>query len=159
RNVAKIYQFGATTYDWEQLTVTTILRPSGLESIPSASHAIDAAITSAPAPCGETGRTIAAALGFDQQKITQKVYEGAIGRFRERIPAEAAEETQERMDAELAQRNADLRSKYLPGNDTAAFQDFLITQLVLRSRPDAVFVAGLFRWRGAPNQRGADAPQ
>jgi hypothetical protein len=160
RTVAKIYEFGATTYDCEQLTVTTILKPSGLESIPSASHDIDAAITSAPAPCGgHTGRTVAAAIGFNQQKITDKVYEGAIGQFRQRIPAEAAEETQERMDAELAQRNADLRSKYLIGNDTAAFQDLLLTQLSLRSRPDAVFVTGLFRWRGAPDQRGADTPR
>src|SRR5207253_841890 len=34
RRVAKLYQFGATTYDWENLTVTAILRPSGLELIP-----------------------------------------------------------------------------------------------------------------------------
>src|SRR5262249_55445005 len=59
----------------------------------------------------------------------------------------------------LAQRNADLRSKYLIGNDTAAIRDFLITHLSLRSRPEAIFVGGLFQWRGGPDPRGADAPQ
>src|SRR5207237_858331 len=83
--------------------------------------------------------------------------QNALGQFQQRIPAEAAEETQERISVELAERNADLRSKYLIGNNTAAIRDFLITHLSLRSRPEAVFVSGLFQWRGAPDQRGADA--
>jgi len=33
-------------------------------------------------------------------------------------------------------------TKYLIGNNTAAVRDFLITDLSLRSRPDAVFVGG-----------------
>ena len=45
------------------------------------------------------------------------------------------------------------------GDDTVAVNDILIKELSLRSRPDAVFVGGLFRWRGAPAQLGADAPQ
>jgi hypothetical protein len=159
QRAARLYEFGATTYDWQQLTVTTILKPTGLELVPSATHAIDAAIGAAPTPGGGLGRAIAGLLGFNRQKITEKVYEGAIGQFRQQIPAEAAEETQERMAAELARRNAELRSKYLIGNDTAVVRDFQITHLSLRSRPEAVFVGGLFEWRGAPDQRGADAPQ
>jgi hypothetical protein len=159
RQATKLYGFGATTYDWQQLTVTATLRPSGLELIPSASHNIDASIFAAPQRGGGLGRAIAGLIGMNRQKITNKVYEGAIGRFRQQIPVEAAEETQEHISAELAQRNADLRSKYLIGNDTAALRDFLITHLSLRSRPEAVFVGGLFQWRGAPDQRGADTPQ
>jgi hypothetical protein len=159
RKAAKLYVFSVTTYDWSELTVTTVLRPSGLELIPSATHSIDASICSAPAPGGELGRSIAALIGMNQQKITNKVYEGALPKFQQQIPAEAAEETQERITAESAQRNADLRSKYLIGNDTAAVRNFQITNLSLRSRPEAVFVGGLFQWRGAPDQRGADAPQ
>jgi hypothetical protein len=45
----------------------------------------------------------------------------------------------------------------LVGNNTVAVRDLLITQLSLRSRPDAVFVGGLLQYRGAPGQLGADA--
>ena len=87
---------------------------------------------------------------MDQDKITQKVYEGALPKFQQQIPQEAAEEAQERIAVEEAQRNADLRSKYLIGNDTAAVRDFLIRQLSMSSRPEAIFVRGRFEWRGAP---------
>ncbi len=159
QKAAKLYEFSATTYDWSELTITAVVRPSGLELIPSATHNINASICSAPEAGGGMGRTIAGLIGMNQQKITNKVYEGALPKFQQQIPAEAAEETQERLSAEMAERNADLRSKYLIGNNTAAVRDFLITNLSLRSRPEAVFVGGLFQWRGAPDQRGADAPQ
>ncbi len=159
RKAAKLYEFGATTYDWSELTVTAVLRPSGLELIPAASHNVNATISSAPEPGGGLGRAIASLIGMNQQKITNKVYEGALPKFQQQIPTEAAEETQEKISAEVAQRNADLRSKYLIGNNTAAIRDFLITQLSLRSRPEAIFVGGMFQWRDAPDQRGADAPQ
>ncbi|MGP0064921.1 MAG: hypothetical protein ACLQGP_15145, partial [Isosphaeraceae bacterium] len=159
QKAAKLYEFNATTYDWSELTITTVLSPSGLELIPSATHSVNASICSAPEPGGEFGRTVAGLIGMNQQKITNKVYEGALPKFQQQIPEEAAEETQERIAVESSQRNADLRSKYLIGNDTAAIRDFLITNLSLRSRPEAIFVNGLFQWRGAPDQRGADAPQ
>ena len=79
---------------------------------------------------------------MNQNKITQKVYEGAIGQFRQRIPQEAQEEAQERIAGEQAQRNAQL-SQYLIGNNMVAIQDFLISGLSLRSRPEAVYVGGL----------------
>ena len=41
----------------------------------------------------------------------------------------------------------------------AAIQDFLITGLSLRSRPEAVYVGGLLQSRTGEKQRGADAPQ
>jgi hypothetical protein len=159
RRAAKLYEFNATTYDWSNLTVTAVLRPSGLSLIPSASHSINASVGSAPEAGGGFGRAIAGLLGLNQQKITDKVYEGALPKFQAQIPAEAAEETQERIAAQVAERNADLKSKYLIGNDTAAIRDLLITNLSLRSQPGAVFVGGLFQWRGAPVQRGADTPQ
>ena len=159
RRAAKMYNFSAESLDWSELTVTAILTPSGLNLIPNAGHAVDGMVSSAPQPGGGLGRAIAGLLGFNQQKITNLVYQNTVAQFRQRVPAEAAEETQERIGTEVAQRNADLRSKYLIGNDTAAYRDFLITHLSLRSRPEAIFVGGLFQWRGAPDQRGADAPQ
>ena len=159
QRAARMYQFSATSVDQAELTVTTVLTSSGLAIAPSWRHAIDATIWSQPTAGGDFGRFIASLIGMDQQAITNRVYEGAIGRFREQIPVEAREEGLERIAAESAKRNADLRSQYLVGNNTIAVRDFLLTQVALRSRPEAAFIAGLLEWRGAPGQRGADLPQ
>ncbi len=115
QRAAKLYVFNATTYDSAELTITTVLRPSGLQIAPSYTHAIDAAITSAPTCGKDTGRAIASLIGLDQERINQKVYEGSIGRFRQEIPKEALEEAQERIGGETIQRNADLRARGLVG--------------------------------------------
>jgi hypothetical protein len=159
QRAAKLYAFSATTYDWSNLTVTAVITPEGLNLSPSSTHAIDAAIGSAPTAGHNLGRGIAALIGMDQNKITGKVREGALPKFQQQIPQEAQEEALERISVEQAQRNADLKSKYLVGNDTAAVRDFLIRQLSLQSRPQAIFVGGRFEWRGMPDQRGADTPQ
>ncbi len=159
QRAAKLYYFSATTYDWSNLTVTAVITPEGLTLSPSATHNIDAAICSVPTEGHGLGRGIAALIGMDQDKINQRVYEGALPKFQQQIPQEAREEALERISVEQAQRNADLRSKYLIGDDTAAVRDFLIRQLALASRPEAIFVGGRFEWRGMPDQRGADAPQ
>src|SRR5262245_17062558 len=96
---------------------------------------------------------------MDQDRITAQVKEGALPQFRQQIPEESLEEALERASVEQAKRNADLRSKYLPGNNTAQVGDFLIKQLSMASRPEAIYVGGRFEWRGAPDQRGADMPR
>ena len=48
QRAAKLYQFSATSYDWSELTITTVLRPSGLTITPSSTHTIDAAVSSVP---------------------------------------------------------------------------------------------------------------
>jgi hypothetical protein len=158
QRAAKLYHFDTTTYDWSELTITTVLRDSGLQITPSYRHNIDATISSQPVCGGEFGRLIAGLIGMNQQTINDRVYQGAIGKFRERIPAEAMEEATERIAGETERRNADLRSKGLIGNNTVEIKDFRIKELLLRSRPEGVFVGGLFQWQGAP-ELGADAPQ
>ena len=101
---------------------------------------------------------MASLIGMNQDKITQKVYEGALQDLRQRMPQEAQEEAEERIAVEAAKRNADL-SRFLIGNNMAAIQNFLITGLSLRSRPEAVYVGGLLQSQGGEKQRGADAPQ
>jgi hypothetical protein len=156
QRVTKLYQFSATTYDWAELTVTTILRGTGLDLSPSYQHNIDAAIASQPTCEGGFGRAIAGLIGLNQQAINQRVYAGAIGRFRSRIPAEALEEGQERIAVEQERRNAELRSKLLAGDGAISIRGFLLSQLWLRSRPDAALVSALFQVRDAPGQHGAD---
>ena len=159
QRAAKLYVFNATTYDSAELTITTVLRPSGLQIAPSYTHAIDAAITSAPTCGNDVGRAIAGLIGLNQERINQKVYEGAIGDFRRQIPAEALEEAQERIAGETVQRNADLHARCTSKRMVPwRCVDFVITDLSLRSRPEAVLVGGRFNWREAPGQLGADLP-
>ena len=131
QRAAKLYQFSATSYDWSELTITTVLRPSGLTITPSSTHNIDAAICAAPDRGRRTGRGIAALIGMNRDAITQKVKEGALPRFQQQIPAEAQEEALERIAAQTVQRNADLQAKGLVGNDTVAVNDVLIKELSL----------------------------
>jgi hypothetical protein len=158
RRAAKLYCFSLTSIDAAQLTVYAALRSNGLALAPAYNHNIDAQICSAPAPGGGLKRAIAGLIGMNQNKITQKVYEGALQDMQQRIPQEAQEEAEERIAVEASKRNADL-SKYLIGNNMAAIQNFLITGLSLRSRPEAVYVGGLLQARSGDKQRGADAPQ
>ena len=67
QRAAKLYQFNATTFDWAELTITTVLRSSGLQIAPSYTHAIDAAITSVPTEGHGLGRAIAGLIGMDQE--------------------------------------------------------------------------------------------
>ena len=160
RRAAKLYEFSATTP--RHVPAHRSTRPAARRAwrIPAQySHNIDAQICSAPEPGRRAGRLRRRLIGMNQNKITQKVYEGAIGQFQQQIPQEAMEEAQERIAGEMAQRNADL-SRVLIGNNTAAIQDFLITGPVA-----AVAARGGVRRRAAPvrapatSQRGADTPQ
>jgi hypothetical protein len=156
QRATQLYCFTARTYDWSNLTVTKTITPDGLSLSPSLTHNIDAVICSAPIQGNGLKRGIAALVGMDQDKITAQVKKGSLPELRQRIPEEALEEAQERASVEQAKQNAELRSTYLPGNDTAQVGDFLIKHLSMASRPEAISVGGRFEWRGAPDQRGAD---
>ncbi len=162
QRAAKLYQFNATTYDWAELTITTVLRDSGLQIAPSYTHAIDAAITSVPTEGHGMGRAIAGLVGMDQNAINQRVYEGAIGRVPPANPqgsARGSTGTDGRRDGRA--KCGLCAAKGLVGNGTFAVQnsDFLITDLSLRSRPQGVLVGGRLGLRDAPGQAGADMPQ
>jgi hypothetical protein len=159
QRATQLYHFTARTYDWSNLTVTKTITPEGVSFSPNLTHNIEAVICSTPTQGNGLKRGIAALIGMNQDKITAKVKEGALPRFRQQIPQESLEEARERTSVKQAKQNADLRSKYLPGNETAQVGDFLIKQLSMASRPEAIYVGGRFEWRGAPDQRGADMPQ
>lgn len=158
QRAAKLYQFSATSIDQAELTVSTWITPTGLVLTPSYSHAIDATVCSSPTPSGGLGRTIAGLLGMNQNRINEKVREGALPKFQQQIPAEAMEEARERIGAEAYKRNSELFWHYLTGNNTFAYKNLRITELSLQSRPEAAFIGGLLHWRNA-ELRGADAPQ
>ena len=86
QRAVKLYQFSATSYDWSELTITTVLRPSGLTITPSSTHAIDAAVSAVPMPGGGLGRAIAALIGMDREAITERVKEERYPKLQQQIP-------------------------------------------------------------------------
>jgi hypothetical protein len=158
QRATKLYAFGATSVDYSELTVTAVIRPSGLSLSPAFSHSTDATIKSVKTEGHGLGRAVAAMIGMTQPRITQKVYDGAIDKIRENVVTEALEESTERMNAAAAEQNAKF-AQYLIGNDSLAIRNLLISGLTLRSRPENALLGGTLEWRGAAEQVGADAPQ
>jgi hypothetical protein len=158
QRAAKMYQFGATSSDNSELTITTVIRPSGLQIIPSYKHNVGANITTTPQRGGGFARAVASLLGYNQTKITQMAWQNAIGRIASGIETEAMEEGLERTQREAAARNATL-AQYLIGGDRLAFRNILIEGLSLRSRPANALIGGKLEYLNARDQVGADAPQ
>ncbi|WZO97224.1 hypothetical protein EP7_004247 [Isosphaeraceae bacterium EP7] len=158
RRVAKMYQVGATSFSSPTLTVLVVIRPSGLQIIPTYQHSVNALISTTPQPGGGFGRAIASLVGFNQGRITQEIYNNAIPEIQQNVVKESAEETNERTSAEAAQRNAAL-SKFLIGNNTLALGNVLVTGLDFRSRPEFALIGGKLVWKDLPSSVGAESPQ
>src|SRR5205807_1186671 len=143
--------------DQSHVTVVAVLTPNGLRLGPQAQHNVDMLLTSFKQPGKGLGRFVASLLGFNQTKITQKVYEGAIGKIRDNVIKESTEVAHERSAQAAAEQNSRLAQYLLFGSDAAAFRNLLITGLSLRSRPTNALIGGTLQWRGAAEQVGADA--
>ncbi len=158
KRAAKLYQFNATSTDHAQLTITAILRPSGLAVAPSYLHHVGAAVNSNPIQGKGLGRAVASLVGLNQGKITDKVYQASVGKIVQGVADGAAELGQIKAGQAAAQKNAQL-ANVLVGNDTARVKEVEITGLSLASRAEGATIGGTIRWMGAEEQVGADAPQ
>ena len=158
QRAARMYQFSATTQDYAQLTIVAVFSPNGLQLAPQYQHNVDAIIGSVPQPGRNFARAIASLIGFNQERIRQQVYEGALPKMRQNVAQEAAELGAERTSQEAAIRNVTY-SKYLIGYDRLALGNLLIEGLSMRSRPDRALLGGTLHWLGARDQVGADMPQ
>ena len=158
RRVTKLYYFSATTFDSGEVTATAVLRPTGLFLYSDSTHATDAQIGAVPTADHNFGRLIAGLIGFNQQRIRQKVYEGAIPKMRTEVASEARLEANERLAKAQAEENERLKAN-LPGDGTLAIRNLLISDLSLRSRPDRALIDGKIQWRGAAEQVGAESPE
>lgn len=158
KRAAKMYQFNAVQSDNAVLTITVLLRPSGISIYPSYNHNVNADISTTPQQRGGMARAIASLVGFNQPRITQMAYDNAIGQIRSQVVVEAQEEATERTQKEAAQRNATL-AQYLVGGDRLAFRNILIEGLSLRSRPENALIGGTIRHATADSQVGASSPQ
>lgn len=158
KRAAKMYQFGATSSDQQELTIITVIRTTGLDVTPQFGHNIGLNVTSAPQAGGGLGRAVASLVGFNQPKITQKVWDGAYPQMASSVVQEAAQMGAERTTAEAVQRNAQMR-QYLIGYNRLFFPPYLVEGLSLRSQPTNALIGGKFSYVGADHQVGADAPQ
>ncbi len=158
KRAAKLYFFTARTQDTSEITVVAVIGPDGLHLNPDYTHNTNVLIDSQKQQSGAVGRCIASTIGMTQEKITQKVREGAEGRIKDNVVKEAAELGGERIAQAQAEKNAQI-SKYLVGNKTLEILNYQITELSMRSRPDRALVGGTFRWKNAGDQVGAYSPQ
>ena len=157
--VAKLYQFGATSYDTPELTIMAIIRPSsGLSISPAYAHSISAAISAAPQAGKGLARGLLGILGLNQQKITNKVGEQAYPKIAEGVVEGANAEAAERIPGVEAQVNSKLAGVFV-GNNTAEVKGFQVTDLSLRSRPTNATVSGKIGHRALPVSIGATMPQ
>ena len=159
KKAAKLYQFGATSYDSPELTVTAIIRPSsGLSLSPASAHAISAAVSATPMPGKGLARGVISLLGLNQEKLTEKVGEQAYPKIAQGVVQGANEEAAERIPGVEAQQNSKL-FQVLKGNNTAEVQGFQVTGLSLRSRPTNALVSGTIGHQAVSSALGANMPQ
>jgi hypothetical protein len=155
QRVTKLYHFDATSRDRAELTISTVIRGDGLHIWPSYRHNVDASICSSPVPGNGLGRLIAGLLTFNQNKITRKVYEGAIGKIREGVVSGAMELGTIRTSEAAEVRNAQMR-KFLPGRDVLSYREIALERLRMGSRTDSVHMTGKLLWQGDFPHMGAD---
>jgi hypothetical protein len=159
RRAAGLYYFTARTNVTGEQTAIAVVRAGGLVLFPGSLQNIAATIHSLPIEGKHLQRSIAGLLGYDQQRITQEVYKGAIERIRQGVVESSRELTAIKATEAAAERNAQLK-QYLVGNDTLAYRNLAITGLRLRSRPEFVQLGGTLLWqgrRGAGRRRPAQA--
>ncbi len=158
QRAAKMYQFSATTRNDAILTMVALFRVAGgLYLGPNYQHGVSANITSAPQPGGGTMRLIAALLGQNQKRITNKVYEGAIGEMRAGVVDGARELSGIRASESAARLNAQIRP-YVIDAQTMGTERFRLTNLSLQTLSthavaSGTLVAGDTAPRGAASGR------
>ena len=159
KKVSKLYYFTAASFDHPVITITAIIRPTtGLSLSPASAHAVSAAFNSMPTQGKGLARGLLSVIGFNQNKLTNLVAKQAIPKIASGVVEGANEEAAERIPGAEAAENAKLR-KVLPGDGSVAVQDYRVTDVSFRSRPENVLVSGKVGHQAVPNAIGADMPQ
>jgi hypothetical protein len=149
KRAAKLYTFGATTRnDGVAILQATIDLPFGVRLQPMQLVNFTAAISSVPTPGGGMGRLFASLLGQSQTKITQKVYEGAIGRMRQEAISGTAELSSMRASSNNATLNDQIRP-YIVDDRTVAYGSIGITKIQMQSWDALANITGMLGWHGA----------
>ncbi len=159
RRAAKLYYFNATSQDNNVFTVSGLFTlATGLQLSPSFQHGISAAIGSMPKEGKGFGRFIAKLVGYGQPRITQEVYEGAIGQIQQGVVQGAAELSHIKIAEKMAQANAKI-APFVVNGETAGTGHFGVTNLRMSSSPSYALVNGRVVWLGLGDEHGGSAPQ
>jgi hypothetical protein len=159
RRAVKLYHFDATTQNQATLTITVLFRlATGIQLAPSYQHGISAAISSQPTQGKGLMRGIASLIGMNQEKITDRVYEGAIGKIRQEVAQSAMELAGIKASQKAAQYNERLLP-YVLDPETIASKGYAVTDLQFRTMPDHALIQGLVANLVAPEARGSSLPQ
>jgi hypothetical protein len=158
QRAAKMYQFSATTRNDAVLTMVALFRvASGLYLGPNYEHGVSATINSTPQPGGGLPRLLASLMGQNQKRITDKVYEGAIGPMRENVVDGSRELSGIRTSESAAQLNAQIRP-YVLDHQTMGTDKWKLTHLSLETFSTHAVARGTLG-AGSITPRGASTGQ
>lgn len=161
KQAAKLYHFDATTQNNAVLTITVLFRlATGIQLAPGYQHGISAAISSQPTQGNGLMRGIASLVGLDQEKITDKVYEGAIGKIRQQVVESAMQLAGIKASQKAAEFNSQLL-QYLVDSETVAKDKYGVTDLRIQTLSDYIKVQGMVVNLAGPTPtwRGGSLPQ
>lgn len=155
----KLYHFDATTQNNATLTITVLFRlATGIQLAPSYQHGISAAISSEPLQGKGLMRGVASLIGMNQNKITDKVYEGAIGQIQQQVVESASELAGIKASQKANQYNSQLLP-YVVDSKTIASKGYGVTDLQFQTTPNYALIQGMVVNLEAPERRGGSLPQ
>jgi hypothetical protein len=159
QRATKLYHFDATTQNNATLTITVLFRlATGIQLAPSYQHGISAAISSEPVQGKGLVRAIAGLIGYGQNRITNQVYEGAIGKIQQQVVESASELAGIKASQKAEQYNTQLLP-YVVDSRTIASKGYGVTDLRFRTMPDYALIQGNVVNLEAPERRGGGLPQ
>ena len=159
KQAAKLYQFDATSRNQAVLTINALFRlSSGLMLAPGYQHNISATISSAPQPDKGLLRAVASLVGLNQRKITDKVYEGAIGKIRSQVVDGASDLAGIKASQKASELNSRIRPFIVDGQ-TAGVGRIGVGNLAMQSTGDHAYIQGLVYDFNDPSPAGASLPQ
>ena len=158
QRATQMYYFSATSIDQAEITIATAIRSNGLSLRPTYSHDVTLQIGSAPVAGGNLTRFFASIVGYDQQAITNRVWEGALPKMKTNIAREALEEGTTRTSEEAAQRNV-AWSRYLHGGGRVSYGNFRVEELSLVTHRDGVTIHGTAGYGPDTLLAGAELPR
>ncbi len=158
QQAAQMYYFCASTLDYSEMRVTSVLRPTGLDLYFDPAHNVQFLVNAVPTAGHNLMRGVAALIGMNRERIIQRVQSEGYPRVAQEVADGRPRGSRRARRPGTRQENAKL-AKYLIGHNSLAVGPVILQGLDLRSRPEFALVRGTLEWRGGPSQLGADTPK
>lgn len=159
QRATKMYSFSATSRNDAILTMTALFRmASGLHLAPGYQHGVSAAINSTPVRGQGMARAFASLVGYSQKRITDEVYQNAIGRMRDEVVSGSIELSAIRTSENAARLNGQIQP-YVVDDKTIARDQFGVTDLNLQTLSSHAQASGNVMSSGGKYKVPAQSPQ